>query len=87
MSFCSHLEITGSLKTSEAPRITYNSDLFWSIDDSDYNMREIYEVFYTWCAKNNKKPRFEFKNIEKIVRPTMNGKVIYTLPVLHACEV
>jgi hypothetical protein len=87
MSFCNHLVHIGRLNENDIPEIVDSNGSSWSIDDSNLETREVYEVFYRWCAKNHRKPEFHNKNIQKVIRPNLNGKVIYTMLVIHATEV
>jgi hypothetical protein len=87
MSFCNHLVHIGRLNENDIPEIGDSNGSSWSIDDSNLETREVYEVFYRWCVKNHRKPEFHNKRIQKVLRPSLNGKVIYTILVIHATEV
>ena len=75
------------LNENESPEIIETDELSWDIDDSLSDTQEIYDVFYRWLAKNNRKPHFQYKNIQKVLRPNLNRKVVYTIFVIYACEV
>ena len=57
----------------------------WTYGSSDRRIEV--EKFELWCKTNEKSPKFEFKNINKKKRFTLEEKIIMTIHIISRCEV
>ena len=88
MNYAKYLMSIGEFKKFQIPKIIENHSEYaiwnpkgvWIIDnlDSRFNFRDINDEFLNWCKKKEKIPEYGYRDINKQVRPNINGELTFT---------
>ena len=94
MDFIDNLVSAGLFKSNERPQIfdDESSEIVkrrvdWRVENCDANLQEIHSTFQVWCAKENKIPEYQFRDVRRTMRAIVEGKLVFTVFIRYECLV